>query len=71
MAEQNDIGMAAVGRQFLRLATENEQLRSDLQKLVDMFNTLKTEHESLKKSIAGEKAAQKEPEKLSKSKLKE
>lgn len=50
--KSEDMSMAAVGRQFMRLAVENEQLRTDLQRVVEMFNGLREENTNLKAQLA-------------------
>ena len=43
-AEREQISMAAVGRQFMDLATKNEALRTDLGNLVEAYNDLMKKH---------------------------
>jgi len=64
-AQANDqLSMAAVGRQFTDLAVKNEQLRSDLQKVVAIANEKMAEINELTDKLAeleGEAAELRKP----------
>lgn len=54
-AEKEQLSMAAVGRQFMDLSVKNEALRTDLNKLMEMYNVLRKENEELKNKVSTEK----------------